>query len=184
MAGVDTEAEDLPPLFETLPVDDVLLAKVVTDHWGLTLGANVKRSQNHTYLATAPAPSDTKFVVRVTPDPDNKRWAGIQVELELLEYVRRKVHLGNSAVRCSAPPVLACMSSSVWADAGMPVPTGSCDTLLESASARVCALFQVPCCAWVASVCLHFPVGLGRRCPCWPRGGRRRVCPRPSQVSP
>jgi hypothetical protein len=85
MAEEDSAAA--PLLFETLPVDDTLVAKVLLEHWDLILGDNIKRSQNHTYAATSPPPGASKFIVRVTPDPTNKRFASIQMELELLEYV-------------------------------------------------------------------------------------------------
>lgn len=85
------------PLFETFSVDNTLLRSIVKDHWGVELGECVKASQNHTYTATKPSPSNASdksnagheesFFLRVMPDTDKTRLAPTQLEIALLEYL-------------------------------------------------------------------------------------------------
>ena len=61
------------PLFETaIPIDHEHIAKLVEQHWGLTLGKLIKASQNHTFEAYT-QDKETKYAVRVTPDPHDKK---------------------------------------------------------------------------------------------------------------
>jgi len=75
------------PLFETLPVDEEEIKKIVEENWFLSLGKCLKQSQNHTFLASSN--DDKKFVVRVTPDPKQTRQKDITLELALLDYLHK-----------------------------------------------------------------------------------------------
>jgi len=74
-------------LFETIPIDANEIKELVLKHWGLELGDCVKASQNHTFLAKSAPPSTQSWIVRVTPDPENKRGANIDAEVALLQYL-------------------------------------------------------------------------------------------------
>lgn len=75
-------------------VEDV--ARVVSTCWGLKLGKLIKASQNHTFEATSTSESgtETKVVVRVTPDPKGQCYERIQKEIVFVSYVVEsgKVH--------------------------------------------------------------------------------------------
>lgn len=75
------------PLFETLPVSETEVAKLIEEHWSLKLGKCLKASQNHTFLATPLKDESQKFIVRVTPDPNDTRQKNIVVELKLLDFL-------------------------------------------------------------------------------------------------
>jgi Ser/Thr protein kinase RdoA (MazF antagonist) len=78
------------PLFDKTPVEEDVVRRVVKEHFDIDLGANVKASQNYTYIATqGTGESAAKFVVRVTPDPTNSRVRDIALELELIDYVQQ-----------------------------------------------------------------------------------------------
>lgn len=53
---------------------------------GLSVGKCLKTSQNHTFEAVRTT-SGERFVVRVTPNPNNDQVARINAELDLVEYV-------------------------------------------------------------------------------------------------
>ncbi|CAF0961206.1 unnamed protein product [Adineta steineri] len=74
------------PLFETIPIDTDQVRQLARDHWNVELGECLKASQNHTFLATKKDTTE-RFVVRVTPDPDNKRTDCVELEVTLLEYL-------------------------------------------------------------------------------------------------
>ncbi len=78
----------LMPLFETIPIDEQEVARIVKDYWSLQLGKCIKASQNHTFLATLAEDSLKQFIVRVTPDPSVTRQKPIELEVKLLEYLR------------------------------------------------------------------------------------------------
>ena len=73
------------PLFETIPINHDEVRQIVHKHWDIALGKCLKESQNHTFLAESS--SGQKFIVRVTPDPENKREKSTQLELKLLDYL-------------------------------------------------------------------------------------------------
>lgn len=75
-------------LFETIPVDEEEIRAIVLDYWTVKLGNCIKSSQNHTYLAYGESEND-RFVVRVTPDPEQSRSSSVRVELALLDYLRK-----------------------------------------------------------------------------------------------
>jgi Ser/Thr protein kinase RdoA (MazF antagonist) len=76
------------PLFDTTPVDAEVVRALVKQHFDLELGANVKASQNHTFLATLGTEENAKkFAVRVTPDPTNARKASIELEVKFLDFL-------------------------------------------------------------------------------------------------
>ena len=86
------------PLFETLLVDATAVAALVEQHWGLTLGAQLKASQNTTYAATDA--SGAHFAVRATADPSGAKHARITDELQLVAHLARSV----PAVCAPVPP--------------------------------------------------------------------------------
>lgn len=71
------------PLFETTPIDDALVASLVLDHYQLTLGKILKRSQNHTFEATQT--SGARCAVRVTPG--SMHLSRIEREIHFLNYL-------------------------------------------------------------------------------------------------
>lgn len=71
------------PLFETTPIDDALVASLVLEHYQLTLGKALKRSQNHTFEATHT--SGSRYAVRVTPG--NIHRARIEREIHFVNYL-------------------------------------------------------------------------------------------------
>ena len=75
----------MPPLFQTFPVEREDVRHAVEVHWGLVLGDCIKASQNHTFHATDGA--GTRFIVRVTPDPEGERIQQIQDELAFIRYM-------------------------------------------------------------------------------------------------
>jgi Ser/Thr protein kinase RdoA (MazF antagonist) len=91
------------PLFETIPIETEEVRRLVQEHWGLELGNCIKASQNHTFIATSSKGDDNdkpiQFIVRVTPDPENNRSEGIQVELTLLDFLQ-----SHSLSVCAAIP--------------------------------------------------------------------------------
>ncbi len=66
------------PLFETTPIDQEQVRKLANEHWGVELGEVLKVSQNHTFLTHK---GTDKFVLRVTPDPHNKRVSSTELEV-------------------------------------------------------------------------------------------------------
>lgn len=88
------------PLFETIPINKEEVAQVVQEHWGVKLGYCIKESQNHTFLATSgEGESQKQLIVRVTPDPDNKRNDSTRLELSLLDFLDK-----NNLPVCPAIP--------------------------------------------------------------------------------
>lgn len=73
------------PLFDTTTIDVEQVRQLAHDHWGVELGECLKASQNHTFLAKKG--TTEKFVLRVTPDPENKRYDTIKLEVALLNYL-------------------------------------------------------------------------------------------------
>lgn len=73
------------PLFETIPIDADQVRQLARDHWNVEVGECAKVSQNHTFFVK----KDTgeRFVLRVTPDPDNKRFESTELEVTLLQYL-------------------------------------------------------------------------------------------------
>ena len=73
------------PLFETIPIDADQVRQLARDHWNVEVGECAKVSQNHTFFVK----KDTgeRFVLRVTPDPDNKRFESTDLEVTLLQYL-------------------------------------------------------------------------------------------------
>ena len=75
------------PLFEqTIPINKEEIAKIVSEHWDLNLGAIIKASQNHTFLATKKS-NEEKVIVRVTPDTEKKHLKRINREIAYVEYL-------------------------------------------------------------------------------------------------
>ncbi|KAF0699856.1 Aste57867_9632 [Aphanomyces stellatus] len=75
------------PLFEqTIPIEATAVEALVSTHYGLTLGARIKASQNHTFQATNDA-TGTRYSVRVTPDPSGRHAQRIRDELTFVAYV-------------------------------------------------------------------------------------------------
>jgi hypothetical protein len=75
------------PLFEqSIPINRDEISKIVEEHWDLELGAIIKASQNHTFLATKKS-NQEKVIVRVTPDPHNKHFERIQREIAYVSYL-------------------------------------------------------------------------------------------------
>eukprot|EP00029_Vermamoeba_vermiformis_P007550 TRINITY_DN32_c0_g1_i2.p1 TRINITY_DN32_c0_g1~~TRINITY_DN32_c0_g1_i2.p1 ORF type:complete len:318 (-),score=28.62 TRINITY_DN32_c0_g1_i2:7-960(-) len=75
-------------LFETIPVDEEEIRRVAQENWGVKLGQCLKASQNHTYMARGES-DNHRFIVRVTPDPEQKRSSSMAVEMALLDYLRK-----------------------------------------------------------------------------------------------
>ncbi|KAK9727451.1 hypothetical protein K7432_001833 [Basidiobolus ranarum] len=72
------------PLFDTIPVDVEQIRNIVRENWGVEVGDCIKSSQNHTFLAN----KDTeRFILRVTPDPDNQKLDSTKLEVALLEFL-------------------------------------------------------------------------------------------------
>lgn len=71
---------------QTLHIDDSVIATLVDEHWGLTLGKLIKASQNHTFAAIEKE-SGIDFIVRVTPDPEGKHAARIRNEVTFVNYL-------------------------------------------------------------------------------------------------
>ena len=73
------------PLFETIPVDVEQVRQLARDHWGVEVGECIKVSQNHTFLVNKG--TTERFVLRVTPDPHDKRFHSTELEVALLDYL-------------------------------------------------------------------------------------------------
>jgi Ser/Thr protein kinase RdoA (MazF antagonist) len=73
------------PLFETIPVDIEQVRQLAQENWGVEVGECLKVSQNHTFLANKG--TTERFVLRVTPDPNNKRFDSTVLEVALLDYL-------------------------------------------------------------------------------------------------
>ncbi len=73
------------PLFQTIPIDIEQVRQLARDHWNVEVGDSLKVSQNHTFLANKG--TTERFVLRVTPDPDNNRFDSTELEVALLEYL-------------------------------------------------------------------------------------------------
>eukprot|EP01105_Mastigella_eilhardi_P010145 TRINITY_DN2377_c0_g1_i1.p1 TRINITY_DN2377_c0_g1~~TRINITY_DN2377_c0_g1_i1.p1 ORF type:complete len:341 (-),score=91.44 TRINITY_DN2377_c0_g1_i1:744-1766(-) len=80
-------------LFSSTPVSEEAVRRAVADHWGLSLGACLKASQNHTFDAVRDCAYPRRFVVRVTPETDDessrKRQEALDVEAAFLDYLER-----------------------------------------------------------------------------------------------
>ncbi|CAF2088569.1 unnamed protein product [Rotaria magnacalcarata] len=87
------------PLFETIPVDVEQVRQLARDHWGVEVGECIKTSQNHTFLANKA--TTERFVLRVTPDPENKRFDCTELEVALLEYLHENKLSVCTAVKSS-----------------------------------------------------------------------------------
>ena len=74
------------PLFEVIPIDESEIKVIVKENYSLELGKCLKASQNHVYLAQSS--DDTKFIVRVIPDPLGKRQKDLEVEVALLDFLQ------------------------------------------------------------------------------------------------
>jgi len=75
------------PLFETIPIDLDHVRRLLDEHWGLELGKCLKSSQNHTFLAHSEDLKHCPRIVRVTPDPHQKRRDSTLVEGEFLAFL-------------------------------------------------------------------------------------------------
>eukprot|EP01122_Echinamoeba_exundans_P016979 TRINITY_DN8789_c0_g1_i1.p1 TRINITY_DN8789_c0_g1~~TRINITY_DN8789_c0_g1_i1.p1 ORF type:complete len:336 (+),score=57.47 TRINITY_DN8789_c0_g1_i1:66-1073(+) len=101
------------PLYHTITVDENEVRRLVAEHWNIHLGKCLKSAQNHTYIATEPHKEGVdeanlqKFIVRVTPDPDQSRLGPTQLELDLLQFLDAQ----NLPV-CVAVPRLESSSAS------------------------------------------------------------------------
>jgi Ser/Thr protein kinase RdoA (MazF antagonist) len=73
------------PLFETIAIDIDQVRQLARVYWDVEVGECLKASQNHTFLANKE--TTQRFVLRVTPDPDNKRFESTKLEVDLLEYL-------------------------------------------------------------------------------------------------
>jgi aminoglycoside phosphotransferase (APT) family kinase protein len=73
------------PLFETIPINVDCVRSLVDQHWSLTLGGCLRASQNHTFEATST--DGSKYIVRVTPNPDERRHNSYQVEQQFLDFL-------------------------------------------------------------------------------------------------
>ena len=84
------------PLFESaIPVSKELIAKLVAQHWGLTLGALLKESQNHTFLLSqvSEGGEEKNYILRVTPDPKGHHKDRILREATFVGYLAHEVKL-------------------------------------------------------------------------------------------
>lgn len=97
------------PLFETIPIDTEQVRQLALDHWGVELGDCLKTSQNHTFLAKKG--ETERFCLRITPDPDNKRFDSTELELALLEYL----HENELPV---SPPIKSSITSKALVQSG------------------------------------------------------------------
>ena len=73
------------PLFETIPIDIDEVRQLARDHWGVEVEKCVKVSQNRTFLVNKG--TTERFFLRVTPDPENKRFDTTELEVTLLDYL-------------------------------------------------------------------------------------------------
>ena len=73
------------PLFEPVPIDIDQVRQLARDHWNVEVGDCAKVSQNHTFFVKKE--TGERFVLRVTPDPDNKRFESTELEVTLLKYL-------------------------------------------------------------------------------------------------
>ena len=73
------------PLFETIPIDLEQVRQIARDHWNVEVGDCLKTAQNHTFLTNKS--STERFILRVTPDPENKRFECTELEVTLLAYL-------------------------------------------------------------------------------------------------
>jgi Ser/Thr protein kinase RdoA (MazF antagonist) len=90
------------PLFHVMKASRDDVAAIVSDRWGLELGAELKASQNVTYEASD-ASTGRKFVVRVTPDDEEGRNASrVADELFFVAYAAR--HMGDGEVAAPVAP--------------------------------------------------------------------------------
>ena len=75
------------PLVETIPIDTDEICRLAREHWNVEVDKCLRASQNHTFLASNNA--GERFILRVTPDPNNQRNISIQLEVTLLEYLHK-----------------------------------------------------------------------------------------------
>ena len=73
------------PLIENMAIDVEEVGQIARQHWHVEMGQCLKAAQNHTFLADKN--TGERFVLRVTPDPRNKRFECTQLEVALLEYL-------------------------------------------------------------------------------------------------
>ena len=73
------------PLFETVPIDIDQVRQLARNHWNVEVGDCAKVSQNHTYFAKRD--TGERFVLRLIPDPNNKRSNTTELEVTLLRYL-------------------------------------------------------------------------------------------------
>ncbi len=99
------------PLFKTIPVDIEQIRLLARDHWNVEIGECVKASQNHTFLANKG--TTERFVLRVTPDPENKRFDSTELEVALLEYLHENKLPVCRAVQSSTTSSAAVRSGSL-----------------------------------------------------------------------
>lgn len=93
------------PLYQTITIDENEVRRLVLEHWHIDLGKCIKAAQNHTYIASehSEAGADVsqlrKFIVRVTPDPDQTRVAPTELEVQFLRFLS-----ANGLPVCAAVP--------------------------------------------------------------------------------
>jgi Ser/Thr protein kinase RdoA (MazF antagonist) len=79
------------PLFETAVLDEEELKELVKKHWNVTLGANLKVSQNKTFQGEMDLNGVSKTVIiRATPNIGGKRALDIELELRVLHFLSEK----------------------------------------------------------------------------------------------
>lgn len=99
------------PLFETIPIDIDQVRQLARDHWGVDVGECLKTSQNHTFLANKG--TTERFVLRVTPDPENKRFDSTELEVALLAYLHENKLPVCRAIQSSVTSTAVVRSSSL-----------------------------------------------------------------------
>ncbi|CAF1470148.1 unnamed protein product [Adineta ricciae] len=85
------------PLFETISIDTERVRQLARDHWDVEVGECLKSAQNHTFIANKN--DSERFILRVTPDPNNKRLDSTELEVALLDYLHK-----NQLPVCRAIP--------------------------------------------------------------------------------
>eukprot|EP01123_Difflugia_compressa_P005629 TRINITY_DN1759_c0_g1_i1.p1 TRINITY_DN1759_c0_g1~~TRINITY_DN1759_c0_g1_i1.p1 ORF type:complete len:339 (+),score=63.89 TRINITY_DN1759_c0_g1_i1:40-1017(+) len=88
-------------LFETIPIDAIVVSQLVRQHWSIELGSLIKASQNHTFNGTLTSSHSSRpVIIRVTPDPNGEHHHRIEVEISLLNYLHT-----NHAQLSVSPPI-------------------------------------------------------------------------------
>jgi hypothetical protein len=107
----------MPRLFDVLPVDRDVVARAVERAWALTLGDEIKASQNTTYAASLSSAGPRVAAVRVTPDPEGVRHARIEDEMTFVAFLAQP-EWGTGI--CKPLASSSTSSSAEKADSSMP----------------------------------------------------------------